>query len=167
MLKLFMYTSGMKNIILAISAIIVLTSCSKVDGANPSQNKALNSVSGKKEKEQSGFMQQKLDKWLSEEWSPIVAGTKPPTGDTAVKIIENENGTAKLVEAKTGTLLKEMTKEEVKKQKEVKEKYAEEDRNFTLQEYVDKMAVYNSTHVSDEEESHTQKVNSMPVIGKR
>jgi hypothetical protein len=157
----------MKNLILAISAIVLLTSCSKVDGVNPSQNEALNSIAGKKEKEQSGFMQQKLDKWLSEEWSPVVAGTKPPTGDTAVKIIENENGTAKLVEAKTGALLKEMTKEEVKKQKEVQDKYANEDRNFTLQEYVDKMTVYNSTHASNEEESHTQKVNAMPVIGKK
>lgn len=162
-----MYTSSMKNLILAVSAIILLASCSKVDGANPSQNKALKSVSGKKEKEQSGFMQQKLDKWLSEEWSPVVAGTKPPTGDTAVKIIENENGTAKLVEVKTGTILKEMTKEEVKKQKEAQEKYSDEDRNFTLQEYIDKMAVYNSTHTSYEEESHTQKVNSMPIIGKK
>ncbi|MFA5233103.1 MAG: hypothetical protein WC390_01795 [Sulfurimonas sp.] len=157
----------MKNLILAISAIVLLTSCSKVDGANPSQNEALNSIAGKKEKEQSGFMQQKLDKWLSEEWSPAVAGTKPPTGDTAVKIIENENGTAKLIETKTGTLLKEMTKEEVKKQKEVQEKYADEDRKFTLQEYIDKMAVYNSTHISDEEESHTKKISSMPVIGNR
>ena len=166
MLKLLMYTSDMKNLILAVSAIILLTSCSKVDGVNPSQNEALNSVAGKKEKK-SGFMQQKLDKWLSEEWSPAVTGTKPPTGDTAVKIIENENGTAKLIETKTGTLLKEMTKEEVKKQKEVQEKYADEDRKFTLQEYIDKMAVYNSTHISDEEESHTKKISSMPVIGNR
>lgn len=162
-----MYTYVMKNLIIAVSAIVLLTSCSKVDGANPSQNKALNTVSGKKEKEQSGFMQQKLDKWLSEEWSPVVTGTKPPTGDTAVKIIENENGTAKLVEVKTGTILKEMTKEEVKKQKEAQEKYSDEDRNFTLQEYINKMAVYNSTHTSNEEESHTQKVNSMPIIGKK
>jgi len=156
----------MKNLILAISTIILLTSCSKVDGANPSQNEALNSIAGKKEKK-SGYMQQKLDKWLNEEWSPVVAGTKPPTGDTAVKIIENENGTAKLVEAKTGTVLKEMSKEEVIKQKEVQEKYSDEDRNFTLQEYVDKIAVYNSTHTSNEDESHAKKINSMPVIGKK
>ncbi|MBW6489141.1 hypothetical protein [Sulfurimonas sp.] len=156
----------MKNLMIAVSVIIVLTSCSKVDGVNPSQNEALNSVTGKKEKK-SGFMQQKLDKWLSEEWSPVVEGTKPPTGDTAVKIIENENGSAKLVEAKTGTVLKEISKEEVEKQKEVKEKYSKKDRNFTLQEYVDKMSVYSATHVTDEENSHVKRIDSMPVIGKK
>jgi len=62
-------------------------------------------------------------------------------------------------------MAKEMTKEQVEKQKEVLAKYKEEDRAFTLQEYVDKMAVYNSTHVSDEENSHTKKINAMPVIG--
>lgn len=151
---------------MTILAVILLSACSKVEGVNPSQNEALNGIAGKKEKK-SGYMQQKLDKWLNEEWSPLVEGTEPPTGDTAVKIIEGEDGTAKLVEAKTGTPLKKMTNEEVIKQKEMQEKYSDEDRNFTLQEYVDKMALYNSTHASDENESHAQKINSIPVIGNK
>jgi len=47
----------------------------------------------------------------------------------------------------------------------LQEKYKEEDRDFTLQEYVDKMIIYNSTHISDEKSSHLNKINSMPVIG--
>lgn len=156
----------MKNIIMTILAVTLFSACSKVDGANPSQNEALNSVAGKKEKK-SGYMQQALDNWLKNEWEPVVAGTEAPTGDTKVEIIPNEDGSAKLVEAKTGVVLKELSVEQVKKQKEVQSKYKEEDRPFTLQEYVDKMSVYNATHTTDEENSHVKKISSMPVIGKK
>ena len=198
----------MKQIILITSTVIMFTACQQIDGANPSQNKALNTVSGKTEKAKSGYMQQALDKWLKEDWSPSVSGTVAPTGDTKIKIlpnndgsgklvevetgtvlkelsveevkkqtevektyekklevVPNEDGSAKLVEMNTGVVLKEMTKEQVEKRKEVQDKYKDEDRSFTLQEYVDKMAVYSSTHVSDDKESHTKKINSMPVIG--
>ncbi|MCW8895790.1 MAG: hypothetical protein OQK48_00470 [Sulfurimonas sp.] len=154
----------MKKLLLLIPVALMLNSCSQVDGANPSQNKAVNAVAGKKEKKPAA-MQNMLDSWLKNEWNPIVSGTEAPTADTKVKIVPNEDGSAKLVEAKTGVVLKEMTKEQVKKQKEVQKKYQEEDRAFTLQEYVDKMSVYSSTHVSDDEDSHTKKINDMPVIG--
>lgn len=200
----------MKHLAIITSTLILFTACQKIDGANPSQNEALNSVAGKKEKTRSGYMQQALDKWLAEEWSPAVSGTETPTGDTKIKIlpnedgsgklvevetgavlkeltieevkkqkevektyqkkvelVPNEDGSAKLVELNTGVVLKEMTKEQVKKRKEVQEKYKEEDRNFTLQEYVDKMSVYSSTHVSNAKDSHTMKIKSMPVIGSK
>lgn len=156
----------MKNIIMTILAVTLFSACSKVDGANPSQNEALNSVAGKKEKK-SGYMQQALDNWLKNEWEPVVAGTEAPTGETKVKIIPNEDGSAKLVESETGVVLKELTAQQVEKQKEVQSKYKEEDRPFTLQEYVDKMSVYNATHTTDEENSHVNKISSMPVIGKK
>ena len=70
-----------------------------------------------------------------------------------------------IVEVKTGVVLKEISKEQVKKQKEVQAKYKEEDRHFTLQEYVDKMSVYTSTHFTDEKDSHVYKMSTMPVIG--
>ena len=154
----------MKKLLLLIPIVFIFNACSQVDGANPSQNKVLNAVGGKKEKKPA-LMQNLLDDWLKNEWSPAVSGTEAPTGETTVKIVPNEDGTAKLVEAKTGIVLKEMTKEQVKKQKEVQEKYKKKDRDFTLQEYIDKMAVYNSTHVSDEKNSHTKKINTLPVIG--
>jgi len=156
----------MKNIIMTILAVTIFSACSKVDGANPSQNEALNSIAGKKEKK-SGYMQQALDNWLKNEWEPVVAGTEAPTGDTKVKIIENEDGSAKLVESETGVVLKELSAEQVERQKEVQSKYKEEDRPFTLQEYVDKMSVYTTTHTTDEENSHVNKISSMPVIGKQ
>ena len=148
-----------------IPMVLILNSCSQVDGANPSQNKAVNAFAGKKEKK-TGFLQNSLDKWLKEEWSPIVSGTKAPSAQTKVKIIPNKDGSAKLVVVKTGLVLKEMTKEQVKKQKLVQTKYKDENRHFTLQEYVDKIQVYNSSHTSDEKNSHTAKINFMPVIGK-
>lgn len=160
-----MYNSHMKNIIMTISTLVLFSACSKVDGLNPSQNVALNTLAGKKEKEKSGFMQQRLDKWLNEEWSPVTEGAKVPTGETKIKIIENQNGTAKLVESETGTVLKEISKEELKVQKEIHGKYQDKDRSFTLQEYIDKMAVYNGMHISDEKNSHVKKIDAMPVIG--
>ncbi|MEK6659033.1 MAG: hypothetical protein AABY36_05070 [Campylobacterota bacterium] len=115
----------MYNLILAVLAVALLTSCSKVDGANPSQNKALNSVSGVQENKKGGYMQSKLDSWVKEEWTPAV-----------------------------------------EKNETIKKKNEDENRNFVLQEYVDKMEVYNKEHNSTTAESHTQKVSSMPVIGK-
>ena len=39
-------------------------------------------------------------------------------------------------------------------------------RNFTLQEYVDKMEVYSKESKKTQKSSHTEKLNSLPVIGK-
>ncbi|MDD3451660.1 hypothetical protein [Sulfurimonas sp.] len=150
---------------MTISAALLLASCAKVDGANPSQNQALNAISGKKESDNSGFMQQKLDRWLKEEWSPITEGTTPPNGETSVKIVPKENGTSELIDAKTGVLLKKMDKEETKREQELQAKYQDEERPFTLQEYIDKMERYNSRVSSDEKNSHVGKINAMPVIG--
>jgi hypothetical protein len=53
------------------STLIIFTACQKVDGVNPSQNKALNAISGKKEKK-SGYMQNALNNWINNEWTPAV-----------------------------------------------------------------------------------------------
>lgn len=155
----------MKTLIMTLSAALLLVSCAKVDGANPSQNQALNAVSGKKESNESGFMQQKLDRWLKEEWSPIVEGTTPPSSETSVKIVPKENGTSELIDVKTGAILKKMDKEETKREQELQAKYQDDGRPFTLQEYIDKMERYNSRVSSDEKNSHVNKIDAMPVIG--
>jgi len=155
----------MKKLILLIPIAFMLNSCSQVNGANPSQNKALNSVAGIKEKK-AGAMQKALNNWLKNEWSPFTSDSVAPTADTKVKVVPNQDGSAKLVKIETGEVLKEMTKEEVKFQQEVKSKYQKEDRPFTLQEYVDKMSVYNKSHIGDDTNSLVKKMESLPVIGK-
>jgi len=154
----------MKKLLLSIPLVFVFNACSTVDGASPSQNKTVNMVAGKKEKKP-GAMQKALDKWLKEEWNPATSDSAEPTANTEVKVVEQKDGSAKLVDTKSGETLKKMTKEEVVRQKEVKAKYKGKDRHFTLQEYVDKISVYNSTHVSDESKSHNKMMNSLPVIG--
>lgn len=119
-----MYTFTMKNLILAVSAIVLLTSCSKVDGVNPSQNSALNSVAGKEENKKDGLMQQALDSWLLSDWTPTI-----------------------------------------EKNESIKKKNSNDERDFTLQEYVDKITTYNKEHNSSEQNSHKHKISSMPVIG--
>ena len=142
----------------------MFNACSQVDGANPSQNEALNKVSGTKTKKP-GAMQNALDNWLKNEWNPSTSDSDTPTADTKVKVVENEDGSAKLVKIESGETLKEISKEEVTRQKEVKSKYQDDDRPFTLQEYVDKAAVYNASHPTDDSNSHVKKMNTLPVIG--
>jgi len=51
--------------------------------------------------------------------------------------------------------------------KEIREKYIQkEDKPFSLQEYVDKRAVYIKAHPSDHNKSNVHKLEMMPVIGK-
>ena len=154
----------MKKLLLTIPLVFMFNACSTIDGASPSQNKAVNKVSGKKAKKP-GAMQNALDKWLKEEWNPATSDSAEPTANTEVKVVELQDGSAKLVDVKSGETLKEITKEEVVRQKEVKAKYKEKDRHFTLQEYVDKAAVYNSSHVTDDTGSHNKMMDSLPVIG--
>ena len=154
----------MKNLLLLIPTVFLLNSCSQVDGANPSQNKALNMVAGKKEKK-AGYMQNALDNWLKTQWEPSTSNAKKPTADTKVKIVPKDDGTAELVDVESGTTLKKLSKDEVKQREEVTKAYKDKDRPFTLQEYVNKLSIYNQTHVTDEEHSHYHKIKSMPVIG--
>ena len=155
----------MKKLLLTIPLVFIFNACSTIDGASPSQNKVVNKISGKKTKKP-GAMQNALDKWLKEEWNPATSDSAEPTANTQVKVVEKKDGSAKLVDVKSGETLKEITKEEVVRQKEVKAKYKEKDRHFTLQEYVDKMAVYSSSHVTDDTDSHNKMMDSLPVIGK-
>ncbi len=111
--------------LLTTLTLLTFSACSSKPIHAPSQNKALNSVtSSTAQKEKDGAMQQSLDKWLNDEWTPIVE------------------------------------KDEI-----IKEKYKDEKRDFTLQEYVDKSEVYIRDTNSSYENSHSQKMKSMPVIG--
>jgi len=155
----------MKKLLLTIPMVFMFNACSTIDGASPSQNKTVQMISGDKAKKP-GAMQNALDNWLKNEWNPATSSSTKPTANTKVKVVEREDGTAKLVEIETGVVLKEMTKEEVVYQKEIQVKYESKSRNFTLQEYVDKMAIYNSSHITDDTNSHNKMMDSLPVIGK-
>lgn len=123
--KYFMYNSVMKTVIMTILIAIFFISCSKIDGVNPSQNKALMDVAGKEEKANSGYMQQALDNWIEKDWTPTV-----------------------------------------EKDESIKKKNEDESRDFTIQEYVDKITIYASEQNATSDESHSQKIKTMPVIGK-
>jgi hypothetical protein len=56
---------------------------------------------------------------------------------------------------------------DVESDDEIAEKYGDEDRSFTLQEYVDKWSKYVDKHQAPEWESHVKQVDEMPVIGKQ
>lgn len=115
----------MKNISISIITLLFLTSCSKVGGANPSQNEALKSISGVQEKKESGSMQKSLDSWLEKTWTPSIQ-----KDENMKKIDENK------------------------------------ERDFKLQEYVDKMNIYNKENNSSSDNSHAKKLDSLPVIGR-
>ena len=115
----------MKTIIMTMLLLFFFTSCSKVKGANPSQNEALNSVAGNTKNKEDGFMQKALDSWLENEWTPAT-----------------------------------------QKNEEIKKIDKDENRNFTLQEYINKMELYNKDKNSTQtDESHIKRIDSMPVIG--
>lgn len=66
----------MKNlttVTFVVFALLSLSSCSSSQTVNPSQNKALNSVSASNQgTEVKGAMQNSLDNWLEKEWTPTV-----------------------------------------------------------------------------------------------
>ena len=85
-------------------------------------------------------MQKSLDSWLHNDWEPTVSKDK----EIQKKYMKKE----KVVESKS-------SKTSVK-----------EDRNFTLQEYVDKASAYMKAKPNDYNSSNVHKLESMPVIGK-
>ena len=89
-------------------------------------------------------MQKSLDTWFKKDWEPTLSKDK----DIQKKYMEK-------------------TKTSYKKTDGKKEEYIEKkDKSFTLQEYVDKAAVYNKAHPNDYNNSNVKKMESLPVIGK-
>jgi len=172
----------MKQIIIKTTLTILSSSliigCSSSSSVAPSQNSALNSISNSSAaKSKDYFMQKSMDEWFKNDWTPTVNADKEiqkkylkvqtvdSTGKAEVKYIEADKATTT---AKKGTKA-EPTYIKMQKTDEngkVQVKYMEDtDRNFTLQEYVDKAAAYRRAHPNDYEHSHVKKLQSMPVIG--
>jgi len=151
--EMLRYNPHMKHLYRLISPpflLLLLTSCGSSSSVAPSQNDALNKISNSKGKEKSSYMQQGLDSWLEEEWNPTVEQDV----EIQDKYMHKVEGTKSQVNAKEiGT--------------PEKERYVEKkNRAFTLQEYADKANAYNKREKKELEESHTEKLKEMPVIGK-
>ena len=120
----------MKKLKLAIITSLTLLSmsaCSTTEVGNPSQNSALNEVTNSGKNQKTGAVQNSIDVWLKNEWTPII-----------------------------------------EKNEEIKEKYKDKNREFTLQEYVEKSESYvkdANTTIYNEKNSHSEKMKSMPIIG--
>jgi len=123
--------------------LVLLTACAQSNPTAPSQNSALNSISPTKEKTD-GWMQNSLDSWLKDDWEPKVSNDKKIQEKyMETKIIRDANGSSEKVEF-----------------------VEKDDKGFTLQEYVDKIKAYVDSKKDDKkEESHADKMKSMPVIG--
>ncbi|QOP42953.1 hypothetical protein FJR45_02895 [Sulfurimonas sediminis] len=129
---------------LVLFSLIVLNGCVNSALTVPSQNSDLNKISNSNGKVKPGLMQKNLDNWLKNEWAPTV----------------NED---KKVQKK---YMKKVDTQGTNTSNDTEEKYVEDkERNFTLQEYVDKAAAYSKAHPNEGKDSHVKKLESMPVIG--
>ena len=137
---------------LMASLFILLSGCATDEPVAPSQNSDLNKISNSNGKEKPGLMQKSLDSWLKNEWTPTVNKDKKVQKKYLKKVnIKNIDTNADMKETSNAT----------------EEKYVEnKERNFTLQEYVDKASAYMKAHPDDDKASNVKKLESMPVIGK-
>ena len=144
----------MKQIIIISSLALTATlfnSCASSQNVAPSQNAALNSISNSNAStKKEGAMQRSLNNWLHDDWEPTVSKDK----EIQKKYMRKE----KVSKTKAVQTLENGTKESHFVEKE--------DRNFTLQEYVDKASAYMKAKPNDYNSSNVHKLESMPVIGK-
>ncbi len=89
-------------------------------------------------------MQKSLDSWLHDDWEPTVSKDK----EIQKKYMKEE---------KVQTSAKETQQSHF---------VDKEDKNFTIQEYVDKASAYMKAKPNDYNSSNVKKLESLPVIGK-
>mgnify|MGYP006899552949 FL=1 len=136
----------MTKITFTLLSSSLIIGCSTLSSSAPSQNGALNSISSSNGKTKDGLMQNMMDSWFSNEWTPTISKDK----DIQKKYMRKDGSTK--------TVYKD-GKEEIH--------YVEkDDKPFTLQEYVDKASAYRKANPNDYENSNVKKLESMPVIGK-
>jgi len=139
----------MKQLIIKYSislSLVIFSACSTSSDISPSQSHALNKVSNSDANNNKGALQELLDNFLKNDWSPTVEKDATIQKKYMKRVVDTNNSTQST---------------------NIKESYIEnESRNFTLQEYADKVAVYIKANKSDHNRSHVHKVNTMPIIGK-
>ena len=128
----------MKIFVITLS-LSFLISCSNHTRTEPSKNSTTHSVIPTVTKEKAGFMQNALDSFLEDDWTPTVKSDKTIQKKYMKEDVVDENGTVE---------------------------YVDTEDSFTLQEYVDKTAAYMQAKPADHEHSNVHKLEQMPVIGK-
>lgn len=138
----------MKQLIIishAILALTILSGCASKTQTSPSQNSALNSISkSSAARKHEGAMQKSLEDWIKDDWEPTVSKDKV----IQKKYMKEEKGETLVNETKESHFVDK------------------ENKNFTIQEYVDKAAAYMRAKPNDYNTSNVKKLESMPVIGK-
>ncbi|SFV55200.1 hypothetical protein MNB_SM-6-1527 [hydrothermal vent metagenome] len=92
-----------------------------------------------------------------------------PSQNNALNNISKSNASTKKEGAMQHTLdswLHEDWEPTLSKNKKIQKKYMHKDRNFTLQEYVNKASAYMKAKPNNYNNSNVHKLESMPVIGK-
>ena len=148
----------MKQLIIttvSVLSITLISGCSSKSEVAPSQNSALNSISSSGKDTKEGYMQKSLNSWLKDDWTPTVSKDKKIQKKYMKKTTVSQNG------GNNETVSNENTNDD-----EENSYVEDEDRNFTLQEYVDKAEAYMKAKPNDYENSNVKKLESMPVIGK-
>jgi len=134
---------------LIITAFLLNSCASSTTEVAPSQNSALNSISkSNASTKKEGAMQKSLDSWLHDDWEPTVSKDK---------------------EIQKKYMKEEKVQENVKPSvNETQESHFvdKENKNFTIQEYIDKASAYMKAKPNDYNSSNVKKLESMPIIGK-
>jgi len=126
-------------------ALTLLSGCASKTQTSPSQNSALNSVSkSSAAKKHEGVMQKSLDSWLKDDWEPTVSKDK----EIQKKYMQKKEDKTLVNDTKESHFVDKKNK------------------NFTIQEYVDKASAYMKAKPDDSNNSNVKKLESMPVIGK-
>jgi len=157
--------------IAAAGCVLLLTGCANRQGVTPSQNPTLQALSpNTNATSDGGVMQRSLDTWLKEDWEPLTAPKPAPAAAPAQTQRATEaagpvaapSGQAPAAEPVTPAA------QPVPAATPASNAAAEtaDDEPFTLQKYVDKWKAYNDNKPASQEPSHTEKVNSLPAIGK-
>ena len=97
--------------------------------------------------------------------------TVAPSQNKALNSVSNSNAQTKKsywMQNQLDSFLQKKWNPTMKEDKEIQKKYGEkkeQEKTFTLQEFVDKQAAYEKTHPIDESSSNVKKLENMPVIG--
>ena len=120
-------------------SLTFISACSSHTQTTNTKSYDMQNLSPTIEKNENGYMQNALDNFLENDWTPTVSKNRTIQKKYMKEDSINENGTLQYIDKENG---------------------------FTLQEYVDKAFAYSDGKPNDENNSNVHKLEQMPVIGK-